>query len=342
LRDLSRERRASIDPVRLGPSSPPVHLQTGRIEDMVVNAMRLQYAMQPEAVISGSGTPTRHPEPMTAIEALISAMKRAHKVHSEWWRKFFQPITAEVMFVAMAGLTELEVEQVLRQSKAKPPLQLLDLACGVGRHSLSFAKRGFKVTGLDYSKAFLRDAQQAARKTGQKIRFIHGNMKDLKPHFAANQFDLVVSLYNSFGYFSSRRDDLAMIKSVHRVLRPGGAFVLNTLNGRSVAKRLKTPISLGREPVPNVFMIDASQYDSRNKRTISKWTIVDTRRARVRLFRKSFKQNIYSPAELRKLLIAAGFRIEKTWGTLLGGRFNPSQSWHQTVLARKRPSRRAH
>src|SRR3974390_2170393 len=43
----------SIDPVRLRPSGTPVHLQTGRIEDVVVNAVRLQHAMQPEPVISG-------------------------------------------------------------------------------------------------------------------------------------------------------------------------------------------------------------------------------------------------------------------------------------------------
>jgi ubiquinone/menaquinone biosynthesis C-methylase UbiE len=253
-------------------------------------------------------------------------MKRAGKVHSEpkaWWRHFFQPITAEVMFVPKAEQTELEVEQVLRQSKAKPPLQVLDLACGVGRHSLSFAGRGFKVTGLDYSKAFLREARQAARKSGQDIRFVHGNMKDLRPHFAANQFDLVLSLYNSFGYFGARRDDFAMIKSVHRVLRPGGAFVLNTLNRHAVAKRLRTPISMGREPLPNVFMIDASQYDPRNKRTMSKWTIVDARRARVRIFRQSFGQNVYSPAELRKLLRAAGSGSRRHGGCCLVGDATP-------------------
>jgi hypothetical protein len=42
----------SIDPVRLRPPSTPVHLQTGRIEDMVVDAVCLQHAMQPEPVIS--------------------------------------------------------------------------------------------------------------------------------------------------------------------------------------------------------------------------------------------------------------------------------------------------
>jgi SAM-dependent methyltransferase len=255
----------------------------------------------------------------------------------DWWRGFFTPIVGEVIFVPKAGQTEIEVERVIRQSKAKTSLPVLDLACGVGRHSLIFAKRGFKVTGLDYSRPYLREARQIARRAGVAIRFVHGDMKNLKAHFAPNEFGLVVSLFNSFGYFGSRRDDVKMLKAVHRVLRPGGAFVLNTLNGDGVARRLKSPISSGREPLPNVFMIEVARYDARKGLTLNNWTIVDARRAKARIFRHSFRQNVYSHAELRKLLNAAGFTIEKTWGMLTGGRFAQSKSWHQTIVARKQP-----
>ncbi len=213
---------------------------------------------------------------------------------------------------------------------------MLDLACGVGRHSLVFVRRGFKVTGLDYSKPFLRLARNAAQKARQEIRFVHGDMKNLRSYFGANEFDLVVSLFNSFGYFGSRRHDFKMLKAVQRVLRPGGAFVLNTLNGNGVAKRLKAPISIGREPLPNVFMIDAARYDARKKQTICNWTIVDVRRPKASIFRRSFRQNVYSHADLRKLLTAAGFRVEITWGALSGGPFSRAESWHQTIVARKR------
>src|ERR1700752_3106795 len=43
----------TIDPVRLRSPPTPVPLQTARIEDMVVNDMGLQHAMQPEPIISG-------------------------------------------------------------------------------------------------------------------------------------------------------------------------------------------------------------------------------------------------------------------------------------------------
>jgi SAM-dependent methyltransferase len=186
--------------------------------------------------------------------------RRAHnhrqRASSDWWRDFFNPIVGQVMFTAKAGQAESEVRQVVRQTRIKPPLKVLDLACGTGRHSLLLAKRGFEVTGLDYSKSYLREAAATARKSRTRIRFVHGDMKELDRHFQPHEFELVVSLYNSFGYFSSRRDDLKMLKAVHRVLAAGGLLVLNTLNGDGVKERLKRSISLGSEPLPNVFMID--------------------------------------------------------------------------------------
>ena len=240
------------------------------------------------------------------------------------------------MFVPRAKRSEAEVAQVIRQSKARAPLNVLDLACGVGRHSLIFAAQGFNVTGIDFSKPYLREARKAARKARQRVRFVHGDIRNLRQHFAAGGFDLVVSMYNSFGYFGQRRDDFRVLKEVHRTLAPGGAFVINTLNGQGVALRLKQPISIGHEPLPNVVMIDAARYNAAKKETNSRWTIVDARRARAKVVRHLFRQNIYSHPELKRLLRAAGFDIERTWGMLEGGRFDPRTSWSQTILARKR------
>ncbi len=282
----------------------------------------IQLRVQPDELVKGRFA-------MKGLAGRQTALK-------DWWRDFFKPIVGEVLFIPKAGQSEIEVGQVIKRSKAQAPLNVLDLACGVGRHSVAFAKRGFKVTGLDYSKPFLREARRTARKAEQEIRFVHGNMKNLGSHFAASEFGLVVSLFNSFGYFGSRRDDFKMLKAVRRVLRPGGAFVINTLNRDGVARRLKTPISIGREPLPNVFMIDVARYDVRKRQTVCNWTIVDARRSKASIFRQSFRQNVYSHAELRRLLIAAGFCIETTWGMLPGGRFNRRESWHQTIVARKR------
>ena len=261
-------------------------------------------------------------------------------VPKNWWRDFFVPVVGEVMFAPKAGHSEREVHQVIKRSKARPPLKVLDLACGTGRHSVVFAARGFEVTGLDYSKPFLREAVKRANAARQKIAFIRGDIRNLQRHFPADAFGLAVCLYTSFGYFSRRADDLRTLKAVHRVLCPGGAFVINTVNGSGVRKRLRSPISLGSEPLPNVFVIDQARFDGKNRQTVTTWTIIDARQAKTRIRRKSFRVNVYSHNELRRLLAAAGFRIETVWGMLPGGRFDPRKTWHQTILARK-PLRRS-
>jgi ubiquinone/menaquinone biosynthesis C-methylase UbiE len=254
----------------------------------------------------------------------------------DWWRDFFQPITGEVMFESKAGTTEAEVARVLRRTKVRPPADLLDLACGTGRHSLALAERGFAVTGLDYSKPYLEQARKTAKKGPLPVGFVRGDMRDLKAHFPANSFDAVVSLFNSFGYFDKRADDFKVLREVYRVLRPGGWFVLNTLNEGGVLKRLKRPIAMGREPLPGVFAIDEARYDRKALRTICRWTIVDARRPKAAVHRLDFAQNVYSHAELKRLLRRAGFTVVTTWGVLAGGRFDPKTSWHQTIAARKR------
>lgn len=253
----------------------------------------------------------------------------------EWWQNFFTPITGEIMFSTRAELSKPEVEQILKKTRPADGSDILDLACGTGRHSFLFAKKGHQVIGLDYSKNFLQQAQVERKRLKSKAVFVHGDMKNLKPHFSANRFDLVVSLYNSFGYFQKRSNDARMIKEVFRVLRPGGKFVINTLNGTCIGDRLKTPVSMGREPMPGVFMIDAASFDQKQKRTSSRWTLVDTRKGKTKIFRGEFQQNVYLHSELRILLKNAGFKIETVWGLLPGGNFDEKKTWHQTIVAVK-------
>ena len=51
-------------------------------------------------------------------------------------------------------------------------------------------------------------------------------------------------------------------------------------------------------------------------------------------------RNVYSHAELRKLIKNAGFKIETVWGLLPGGKFEAEKTWHQTIVASKPVFRR--
>ncbi len=261
-------------------------------------------------------------------------------MNKTWWKTFFKPLTAEVMFKPRLGKqTAREVEKVLSEMPSVKKLKILDLCCGEGRHSLLFGKKHHTI-GLDYSKNFLNVAKSKignSKLLNSNLKFIHGDMKLTSKYFQKNNFDLVTSMYNSFGYFDKRSDDFKVLTEACKVLKPGGHFVVNTLNGSGVDVHLgdQKPTGIGSEVEKNLFILDNAYFDKKEKRTYSDWKIVDARKPKTQIFRGHFIQNVYTHAELKALLKKAGFKIIKTWGALHGTDFDEKTSWHQTILAQK-------
>jgi SAM-dependent methyltransferase len=230
--------------------------------------------------------------------------------------------------------TKAEVDQVLKNLKVSQGARILDLACGQGRHSIELARRGYLVTGLDYSPLLLSKAVKASKKLPQSKRpsFVEGDMRNLSAHFPPGSFDVVINLWNAWGYFDKRSDDRKVLKGISRVLRPGGALVINTLNESGVAYRLKTaPPRWHREGKGRYFLQDFS-YDPRAKKLEADWHLLIPQAKTEKHY--SFTQNVYSTKHFREELVKAGMRMEKLWGLLEGSPYS-KESWHQTFVARK-------
>ena len=69
--------------------------------------------------------------------------------------------------------------------------RILDIGCGTGRHSIELARRGYQVTGIDFSDSMLKRAKEKALKLNLNIDFQKHDARDLP--FSA-QFDLVIML----------------------------------------------------------------------------------------------------------------------------------------------------
>jgi SAM-dependent methyltransferase len=94
--------------------------------------------------------------------------------------------------------------------------------CGQGRHAHLLAEAGYDVTGIDYSAPLLRIAKK--RGTGKHLRYKRGDMRAL-PSEWSGQFDAVLNLFTSFGFFDDVADDARVIREFARVLAPGGRLV---------------------------------------------------------------------------------------------------------------------
>jgi 2-polyprenyl-3-methyl-5-hydroxy-6-metoxy-1,4-benzoquinol methylase len=64
-----------------------------------------------------------------------------------------------------------EVSQIEVLTGIKPPLKILDVGCGTGRHAIEFAKRGYTVKGIDIANGYLEIAAENAGREGEAIEF---------------------------------------------------------------------------------------------------------------------------------------------------------------------------
>ena len=110
-----------------------------------------------------------------------------------------------------------------------PPGRLVDLGCGTGRLLLHLAARGQPVLGIDLSAAMLRIAAEKAKAAGLAVDLLEANLVDLSCLDDAS-LDYAACLFSTLGMVVGAHQRRQVVQHVHRILRPGGLFVLHVHN----------------------------------------------------------------------------------------------------------------
>ena len=118
------------------------------------------------------------------------------------------------------------IEQEIHYDKSE---KILDVGCGTGRHSIELSKRGYSVTGIDFSDSQLQRAREKAAAESLEIVFEKRDARN--PHFL-NAFDLVMMLCEGgFPLMETDEMNFQILKNIANALKPKGKFIFTTLNG---------------------------------------------------------------------------------------------------------------
>jgi SAM-dependent methyltransferase len=126
----------------------------------------------------------------------------------------------EVMLIKSGGIALDEIE--LREVGDVTGKTLLHLQCHIGTDTLSWARQGAMVTGVDFSAAAVAAARQLADETQLPATFIEAGVYEL-PNVLEGQFDIV---YTSRGVLCWLRDLDAWARIIAHFLKPGGLFYI--------------------------------------------------------------------------------------------------------------------
>lgn len=125
------------------------------------------------------------------------------------------------------------IERLVTKLDIAPNANILDAACGKGRHSITLASLGFNITGIDLSAY---NIEAAKKSEGKNLRFEEW---DIRHVYRNNYFDYVFNLFSSFGYFEEDADDRLVIASFSQSLKKGGKLAIDYINTEYAVKYMK-------------------------------------------------------------------------------------------------------
>ncbi len=139
------------------------------------------------------------------------------------------PIHAKSAFYDVEGfkagkssLTSIELEELGEVSGKS----LLHLQCHFGLDTISWARLGAQVTGVDFSDKAIALARSLSEELGKEAEFVLSNVYDL-PGVLDQRFDIVFTSYGVLGWLPDLR---RWAQVISHFLRPGGTFYIAELH----------------------------------------------------------------------------------------------------------------
>jgi len=122
-----------------------------------------------------------------------------------------------------------QIRLIVDTLKPAPESRILDLGCGEGRHVRIMHDMGLTVSGIDLSETLIT----IGKANHPDLSLSAGDMRNIR-----GQWDVILSLFTSFGYFDDDAANRSIMASVSRALVPGGMYWLDYLNPDHVVNGL--------------------------------------------------------------------------------------------------------
>jgi len=248
---------------------------------------------------------------------------------AEWFTTFFDAAyLAQLREEKPPAQTRREVDFLLRALRPAPGARILDVPCGYGRHASALARRGFRVVGVDLSRAMIAEARRRSA-PGPRLAFVRADMRRIA---FCGEFDAVINLYTSFGYFTPAQNQ-AVLRRMARALRPGGTLLIDH---RDPAYDATLPRRPWYRAGAKRFILEDRRFDRRTRITVSTQLVIATGPRLIRQRHLRFQE--FTLAEWRRMLRRAGLRLRRAYSGYDGQPYRAGATGRLIVVA-ERPLR---
>jgi SAM-dependent methyltransferase len=224
-----------------------------------------------------------------------------------WYERMFEELGEDfdLVFAHQMQRTGAQVEFAARALRLAPGAAVLDVGCGVGRHALELARRGYHVTGLDLSPTLLGIATERAQRAEIDVTWIKADMRAIP---FTETFDAALNLFSSWGYFESDVEDLRVLRAVAGALKPGGRLLLEVSHQPWIARHFEP---FGWHEAGGVVVLEQRSLNLMSGRLASEITVIypDGHRRTW-----PYDLRLYTAAEVTNMLAEAGMTVVEAYG----------------------------
>jgi SAM-dependent methyltransferase len=207
-----------------------------------------------------------------------------------------------------------EVTKIIKLLNIQPGSSILDLCCGIGRHSLELARRGYQVTGVDRTRGYLDKARKQSKEEGLNIEFVQGDMRLFS---RPDAFNNVISMFTSFSYFEDPQEDKRVVENVYKSLKVGGGFIIH-MHGKETLAKIFTERDWNEYKDDGVIVLQ--------ERKVSKnWSWMENRWIMLKgseRIEHELSHRLYAGSEIAALLHDCGFNRVDVYGDLEGNPYD--------------------
>jgi SAM-dependent methyltransferase len=269
---------------------------------------------------SAAGSAGRLPE-------ALSERPRRTKRSKPWFEEVFDESYLRTLPFMTAEQTLQEVDFIESSLGVPRGSEVLDIACGYGRHAIELVQRGLAVTGLDLSLPLLIRAADESQRRAVSVNFVHTDMREMS---FEHQFSGAYCMLTSFGYFDDE-SNLKVAEAIARALKPGGRFLIDVINRDYIVSDLPSRVWWQGD---GCVVLEEVDFNFNTNRILTHRSVVFDDGQQLE---HEISIRVYSLHELGKLLRQAGFRVIEVSGSVpTKGHFFGANSRNLMILAERR------
>lgn len=213
---------------------------------------------------------------------------------------------------------------------------ILDLACGTGRHIIELSKYGYKIDGSDIAAGMIEEAKELAGEHNLEINFYNHSFQE--SYQIDKKYDVVISMFSAMNYLTTFEDQHKSLSNIYNLLEDGGHFIFDFWNGNAVVRDY-SPVRVLRKKNNDteIIRISETELDLLKQDAFVKFTcLLLENNVKTDEFEELHHLHYYFLPEIESLLKLNNFQIKAILPFMVSDRELAPYEWNISIVAQKR------